>query len=152
MIYFFLTKFHKIVHYQVIFILLAIAIFLLNIIFTKKIQFLEKNDKGYYYILLILYCTCKFAYFYNPNVNGFDYMLIRCISMIVSASIPVIWYKVNVFQINKEFRLKLTWMMILIWISIPSLFYALRYLSTFKVNLILNLVPIIFFWYQNYAI
>ena len=131
--------------------MLAISILLPNINFQKVLILEKKNNKGYYYILLIFYCTCKFAYFYNPNVNGFDYMLIRCISMIISTSIPVIWYKVNVFQINKEFRLKLTWMMILIWISIPSLFYALRYLPTFKVNLILNLVPIIL-GYQNYAI
>ena len=43
-------------------------------------------------------------YIQNPNVNGFDYLLIRGISIAVLSIIQVIYWKVNIFTIQPEYK------------------------------------------------
>jgi len=47
------------------------------------------------------------GYASDPNLNVFDYLLVRNLTLITSAALPIIIFKVNPIDIKPKFRLKL---------------------------------------------
>ena len=93
-------------------------------------------------LLGLISVTWKMAYFYNPKLNGMDYMLIRSFSMLGFSSFSVFWYKVNVLDLKKNYRFLFSIVLISGWIYMPIYFIALKYIATVKATIAFNLYPL----------
>lgn len=109
-----------------------------------------KNDrvKAVQIIILFVFVSSlmvicwKLAYMNNPHVNGFDYVLVRTISMMIFALCNMWYLKVDIFDIKPEYRL----MMLARWlvgvIGMPSFFMSIKYIPASKSALITNMNPL----------
>lgn len=86
--------------------------------------------------------TCKMAYFSNLNLNGFDYMLVRCIAMVMASSIPIWTNRINPLDIKGKFRLPFAGILIVNVFTMPCFFVALKFIPTTKASISMNMTPI----------
>ena len=85
----------------------------------------------------------KYVFRTNPNLNGFDYVFIRSISNVFLCVLQASYYKVNIFDIKRNFRYKVYAYGIIGAIGIPTYYIGLKYTPTSIATLIYNISPII---------
>ena len=93
-------------------------------------------------LLCVSAALCKVGYYFNKNLDGFDYMLVRNFGMISFALVPIFTNKVNVFDVKPKYRWKLFIVMTLLWLGMINFFNSLKFLPTFKATLVFSLGPI----------
>ena len=87
--------------------------------------------------------TCKMAFADNPNLNTFDYLLMRSFTFMTASVVPILYYRINPFVFPQKFR---KWFVFVLAFSLfgVTLFYAsLKYLPVVKSSLIYNVNPIV---------
>lgn len=93
-------------------------------------------------LLWVSAALCKIGYFFNKNLDGYDYMLVRNFGMISFALVPIYTNKINVLDVKPNHRWKLFAVMTLLWLGMINFFNCLKYLPTFKATLVFSLGPI----------
>ena len=85
----------------------------------------------------------KMAYQDNPNLSGFDYLLLRSTSMALLSILQVGYLKVNVLDVKPEHRLMLFARWLAGGIGMPIFFIGLKYIPASIWSLIQNTNPIL---------
>ena len=104
---------------------------------------------GIVYVMLstvwfaLMTVACKIAYQNNPNLNGFDYVLLRASSMALMSALQVGYLKLNIFDIKEGYRFKLFMRWVVGGIGMPTFFMGLKYIPASKWTLIFNIHPIL---------
>ena len=86
---------------------------------------------------------CKIAYTNNPNLTGFDYLLVRSFAMNTMAITNVVYQKVDIFDIKPQYRFLLFLRCLIGAIGMPCFFIGLKYVPSSKAAMITNIHPLI---------
>ncbi|CAI2367937.1 unnamed protein product [Moneuplotes crassus] len=85
---------------------------------------------------------CKLAYMNNPNLSGFDYLIVRSLILTCCALFQAFSQKVNLLDIKKEGRLYLALRCFLGILASPMFYCSIKFLPTSKATLISKTHPL----------
>lgn len=104
---------------------------------------------GIFYVMIgsvfftLMVASCKLAYQHNPQVNGFDYVLIRSTSLCLLSGLQLAYERFDIFDVKEEYRFAMLCRCIAGGLGMPSFFIALKYIPSSKATLILNIHPML---------
>ena len=85
----------------------------------------------------------KMAYRNNINLNGFDYVWVRSITLVIFSIFQAKYYKQNIFSVKKGYKLTIWKYGFSSAIGVPAFYVGLQYTPTSIASLIYSISPII---------